>query len=548
MSMGRGCRQRQLSVKLPLDSQQSIFFKKGNPLNTFMSATADARHSLPDLAPMSAPLRNLALTLALTFSSLALVGLTWGGTGYEMLIVAMGWPHVILGFLFYFGKVLRGDAGARSAFIFLVGVTLVFWLLHYLFALTALIYLYFLYHAFRDEISIYLNTRARHLSRANLYALGGITPLILLMLVIPQPPDFRHDLRRTEFTGSAFSATGPTLIRFKPIPNSGGRDFYFSLQAPDTEGLRAFTTDGSRADITPSGEIRIADEPWKQAADLNFAPFYADGRNAEAAQPMTGALLTPDTTATSAQPNQDSLPVLLTGGHRVGQTFRAGRDNLAGIWLPVHRFEDDGNRTRFIFRISSPPLLPLTPFGARLRFALIVLLSLIMLWRLRPVLFEHKQLWLYLAMFALLFAGLQYGLKLSTRAGYDMPMIFQLVVVFHYWSWYVFSLNKMRAPASASLAAPPANTYERLLGRLKQLPQFLVAMLTLNLLSAAAAFWYYRSGHAPASVRFFLDYNYFLYFLVLHVTFSFAPKLNARTWWSRFRGFGARGKLNGAGA
>jgi hypothetical protein len=316
--------------------------------------------------------------------------------------------------------------------------------------------------------------------------------------------------------------------------------------------LRAFTTDGSRADLTPSGEIRIADEPWKQAADLYFAPFYADERNAEESPPMTTAPLTSDMTATSTQHNQDSLPVLLTGGHRVGQTFRAERDHLAGIWLPVHRFEEDGSRTRFIFRISSPPLLPLTPSGARLRFALIVLLSLIMLWRLRPVLFEHKQLWLYLAMFALLFAGLQYGLKLSTRAGYDMPMIFQLVVVFHYWSWYVFSLNKMRAPMPTlmptSFPAPAANAYERLLGRLKHLPQFLLAMLTLNLLSALAAFWYYRSGHAPESARFFLDYNYFLYFLVLHVTFSFAPKLNARAWWSRFTGVGARDHLTGAGA
>ncbi|MEJ7710625.1 MAG: hypothetical protein WKF84_12330 [Pyrinomonadaceae bacterium] len=43
------------------------------------------------------------------------------------------------------------------------------------------------------------------------------------------------------------------------------------------------------------------------------------------------------------------------------------------------------------------------------------------------------------------FCGLfQYALKASDRAGHIAPMIFQFVVVFHYWSWYVFSLKRMR--------------------------------------------------------------------------------------------------------
>ncbi|HVG38303.1 MAG TPA: hypothetical protein VM870_03385, partial [Pyrinomonadaceae bacterium] len=244
-----------------------------------MSATTtgagDALVSTPDASPLSAPVRNLALTLTLTVSSLALVGWVWGGRGYEMLIVAMGWPHVILGFLFYFGKVTRGDEGARIAFLLLVAATLLWWTLHYFFALTALIYLYFLYHAFRDEIAIYLQTRDRHRGgNLRLYALSGITPLILLMLVIPQPADFRHDLRRVELTGARFAHDAPTLIRFRPIPNSAGQDFYFFLQAPDTENLRAFTAEASRADARPDGEIRVGDELWPGGADLRFTPYY----------------------------------------------------------------------------------------------------------------------------------------------------------------------------------------------------------------------------------------------------------------------------------
>jgi hypothetical protein len=38
--------------------------------------------------------------------------------------------------------------------------------------------------------------------------------------------------------------------------------------------------------------------------------------------------------------------------------------------------------------------------------------------------------------------------------------------------------------------------------------------------------WYYKLN-GPAGLRFGFDYSYFLYFLVLHVTFSFSPKPRA---------------------
>jgi hypothetical protein len=49
-------------------------------------------------------------------------------------------------------------------------------------------------------------------------------------------------------------------------------------------------------------------------------------------------------------------------------------------------------------------------------------------------------------------------------------------------------------------------------------------VIVLNLISAVGVLWYYRPG-GPAALRYFLDYNYFLYFLVFHVTFSFRPTL-----------------------
>src|SRR5258707_2917281 len=104
-------------------------------------------------APMSIALRNLLLTFALALASLAVAGFFAGSNGYEMLIVMMGWPHIILGFLFNFGKVLRGETRARFSFGFLALLTLVLWTLHYSYMITGFISIYFTYHVFRDEVS-----------------------------------------------------------------------------------------------------------------------------------------------------------------------------------------------------------------------------------------------------------------------------------------------------------------------------------------------------------------------------------------------------------
>jgi hypothetical protein len=108
--------------------------------------------------------------------------------------------------------------------------------------------------------------------------------------------------------------------------------------------------------------------------------------------------------------------------------------------------------------------------------------------------------------------------------------MFQMVVVFHYWSWYVFSLNKLRANESAAPQAHAPNSlrlYDRMLRSLGSVPNFLMLVVALNLLSIAGVLWY-NKWDAPAALRYVFDYKYFLYFLVFHVTFSLNPKGKAR--------------------
>ncbi|MBA3805377.1 MAG: hypothetical protein H0X14_06655, partial [Acidobacteria bacterium] len=171
--------------------------------------------------------------------ALAIFGLAWGTTGYEMLIVSMGWPHIILGFIFYFGRVMRGEWHARPSFFILALVTLVLWATHYAYTITGFISIYFTYHVFRDEVAIYFQTRARHKLRGAVYVAGFI-PFLLLMFIItdPRPQHYRQDLRRVEINEAQLSASGWTLIRFAPISYSHGKYFYFYMRAPRAEGAR----------------------------------------------------------------------------------------------------------------------------------------------------------------------------------------------------------------------------------------------------------------------------------------------------------------------
>ncbi|MGH9931692.1 MAG: hypothetical protein ACREA9_21020, partial [Pyrinomonadaceae bacterium] len=253
-------------------------------------------------ASLGVAVRNIFAGLTLTLVTLALTGSIWREQGYEMLIVAMGWPHVLLGFSFFFGRVLRGERDSRTTFFLLAIATITICAIHYRYSITGLIYLYFLFHLFRDEIFVYLQTRTRHRPGSKVYAVAGIAPLILLILLIPRQEAFRHDLRRVEFTGTQISNNGWTLIPFKAVPNSLGRDFYFYLQAPRSEGVRAFITHASAGNSRSDSQMIVGKHAWDQAADLVFRPHYVGDPGGFSA----------GVTATTGE-----VPVLLTGGHSV---------------------------------------------------------------------------------------------------------------------------------------------------------------------------------------------------------------------------------------
>jgi hypothetical protein len=127
------------------------------------------------------------------------------------------------------------------------------------------------------------------------------------------------------------------------------------------------------------------------------------------------------------------------------------------------------------------------------------------------------------------FAATQTILKSSNNAGYAFPLIFQFAVVFHYWSWYVFSFDKLRTNSRPPLSSNTSpRLYDRMLSRLGSRPHFTAAVIGLNAISILIVLSYYRLG-GPAGLRYFFDYNYFLYFLVFHVTFSFRPTLRRAT-------------------
>jgi hypothetical protein len=491
-----------------------------------MSSLATAESLTIEATPVrtSLALRNLMLTFALAVVSLAVAGLLRGTMGYEMLIVAMGWPHIILGFLFYFGKVLRGEWHARPSFFILALLTLVLWATHYAYTITGFISIYFTYHVFRDEVAIYFQTRARHKLRGAVYV-AGFVPFLLLMFIItdPRPQHYRQDLRRVELTDAQLAPGGWTLIPFDPVSYSRGKDFYFYMQAPRAEdaSTQQYITLATPAETRSDGEIRISDRQWTQAHDLVFKPYYAGDPvvNQEEVQ-------TPD----------QMIPIALAHDYKVGQTFTAERDGLAGIWIPTRRADENttaantaGQPARFVFHLTpdtSLPLPPLSPTLNAIRIALVLLLIVVVLWKALPHLKRNRTFWLYFLFLVAIFAVLQKVIRTGNGTGYEFPIMFQLVVVFHYWSWYVFSFDKLNALSGSVRpdTLPTAKTvYDRMLGQLRSLSRFTALVIALNLISIAGVLWYSQL-RGPATLRYVFDYNYFLYFLVFHVTFSFGPR------------------------
>jgi len=460
----------------------------------------------PRLTGVVTGLRPVVLTIGLTLAAIILMYSLWSSLGYKMLMLGLGWPHVILGFVFYFGAIVRGNARTRIAFVMLVLLTLAIWTAHYIYDIAALIYIYFLYHAFRDDILVSVWKGARQGRMSHALDAGAIVLILMLLglLIFAPAQDVYRNVRSLELTGAQVSANGWTLISFDPVADSRGREYYFFLQAPHTAGLRAFVTKAGTSDRRADGEIRVNNEKWTNASDLIFQPYYAG-------EPQT----------TPAPQTADEIPVLLTGGHRVGQTFKAERNNLAGIWLPIDRLNTEGETTRFVFGLSVP--LFAYPFTqTNLRWAGIIALTLILLAWLLLRQRGNAQVWVYLVCMIAFVIALQAIFKTSNLAEQSLRFFAQFVLVFHYFLWYVITFNKYRGKAPAPGQVAPQSLYDRMLAYLRRTPQFPIAVVVLNLASLAGVAWYYQANAAPRLLYFF-DYRFFLYFLAFHVTFSFKP-------------------------
>ena len=128
-------------------------------------------------------LKGFTISYLLTLSSLAITGRLWGKAGFDLLVVAMGWPHVMLGFLFHLNRMLRKGSRQQWILLGLLGLTLAICIVHSLHSLTTLVYLYFVFHAFRDEIFIYHQRRTGHQFSGRVFDPAGRTLLLSAIMV-----------------------------------------------------------------------------------------------------------------------------------------------------------------------------------------------------------------------------------------------------------------------------------------------------------------------------------------------------------------------------
>lgn len=474
--------------------------------------SADTVVSAPDSpAPMIVsfwkPVLNLSITLLLTAVALSLFSLFSNQTGFEPLIVALGWAHVVLAILFIVGRAIRNEPGVRTNLILLSAMTAVLFTAHYLVNIVYVIFSLFLFHAFRDELFIYFQTRGGPNAKKSVYALAGFLPLLLLAVAFIQPQDFRQQNRRVEVTASEMNHNGWSLLSFKPIEGSLGKNFFFDFQALRRHGDLAYSiaaeNGGSR------GGLRLGDRRWDAGSSLAFVPVYS-GQNT----------LPPD--LPSVRGTAKSLNISI--GDRVGQTFIAQSNDLAGIWLNTSIPDTANSSQQFIFRLASPPMLPFDAPLKEIRSVAIVILILLFVWLAFPGLWTNRESWFYLLIIVAAAFFYQRLVKSTAGFGYILPN-FLFVPVFHYFSWYVFSYNKFfgigkASPQQRQQAAP--NRYDQWLSLLRKPAYFTLTIVVLNAVSFAGVYLYY-GGAGPGSMRYLFDYDYFLYFLLFHVMFSFDP-------------------------
>lgn len=446
----------------------------------------------PPSGGIAPAVRNLGLSLILTSLLVAAAGWAWGRPGYDILLVGIGWPHILLGFFSYS---LKPRSGATSRLFFPAGLALfavIAWL-HHEFLLLAFIQVLFVFHAARDEISIYLRTRAGDAFAPAVSELPGLMPILAALLLVPNwsvadnPSryDVRGNTRVHELPAPDASEPAWMLFPFTPVEGSEGRSFRFWIEARGSASFPEMVT----ALAPSSPPFLVNGRTSRQTAD--GSPL------ALAMVPRFGSEPVPPV----QPPPADRSTARVNGGHRLGQRFVADRDGLSGVWLWIR---DDPSRRQSLdlrYGLDPAPLVPASVPFRELRFGLIVLLVAL---GIRQIMHRPRRgigAWAFLVAMAVLFAPPVVLLISQSGPEGKLPYLFQFLVVFHYVSWYVFTLRRGVASRRRSLrwGAP---------------------VLLLNVVFVAAA-WLNQAGEMPAAFSALFQIEYFVYALLFHVCLSF---------------------------
>lgn len=472
--------------------------------------------SLPD-GGLNAPLAKFLLTYALTVGGLLAFGYVWGEAGFGMLVVAMGWPHVLLGFLFYSRRITRRGSPHRFPFFLLLVLTLAISFIHSLVAITTAIYLYFVFHAFRDEILIFRQRRTGFRFRGTVLDRNGAVFLIALLGVsgFDQLAQFAWRPVYREVTVPVAEVAGRDTIEieFQPLDDSAGREYYLSVVVPESDVPVALWTYMTRTDMDATGEILVGEKSLEDALyagsrhDLYFESSYGG------TQP-SGGLRVDDAV---------HIQYPLSGGHVVGQTFRAPSDGLRGIRLPLLWMESlPGDLAlEFTLRPAASARFPFAEEAGLL--ALVLLGGIVVVRRSRRLEVDRRRERYYFLILISFFLAAKIALEIGRYYLLVAPLFFSFLVVFHYFSWYVFSLEKIDSVRNPEANGSAESWVDRILGLMATRASFLNAVFILNLISLAGVVAYHSIG-SPGSLKYAFDLEYFLYFLVFHVTMSFAPR------------------------
>jgi hypothetical protein len=207
----------------------------------------------------------------------------------------------------------------------------------------------------------------------------------------------------------------------------------------------------------------------------------------------------------------------------VGQTFRAEQNNLSGITLPITLRRELPEDLKLHFRLESPFLI-YHPYAFDLALGLIGLaLAVLALLQIPRSLFLRMPSLRFAIPGLALFAAAAALMKMARFNAVESPLFFAFLVVFHYFSWYVFYVEKILARPAGVAMRPALRPFDRFLQKVTTRNGFLTFVVIMNVVSFSAAYAYQVLQLSPA-LRFGFDLRYFLYFLVFHVTMSFAPK------------------------